>query len=152
MNTENPLNESTKWLARLIADFRVSMLTTVDTDGSLHSRPMVAQYKEFDGNLWFFTHAHTHKVVEVKNCEQVNLSYASWEDGRYVSISGIAELVCDPEKLKEMWNPNYKDWFPQGLDDPDLALLKVRVEEAEYWDASGKVMVQIGGSKARSIE
>jgi general stress protein 26 len=31
------------------------MLTTVDSEGHLHSRPMAVQEMAFDGDLWFFT-------------------------------------------------------------------------------------------------
>ncbi|MDQ3122831.1 MAG: pyridoxamine 5'-phosphate oxidase family protein [Actinomycetota bacterium] len=31
------------------------MMTTVEADGSLRSRPMWTQGDEFDGSLWFFT-------------------------------------------------------------------------------------------------
>jgi hypothetical protein len=26
-------------------------------------------------------------------------------------------------------------WFPNGKDDPDVALLRVSLEKAEYWDS-----------------
>lgn len=34
-----------------------------------------------------------------------------------------------------------KSWFPEGKDDPNIALLKVDVDQAEYWDAPGSRMV-----------
>jgi hypothetical protein len=40
-----------------------------------------------------------------------------------------------PAKAKELWDPNYQTWFPAGPTDPHLALIRVRVERAEYWDA-----------------
>jgi general stress protein 26 len=65
----------------------------------------------------------------------VNVSFADPDKQHYVSASGIAELVDDPAKAKELWHDAYKTWFPKGLDDPDLVLLKVKVEKAEYWDS-----------------
>jgi pyridoxamine 5'-phosphate oxidase like protein len=57
--------------------------------------------------------------------------------------------VRDRQKIEELWNPIYKAWFPKGLEDPDLALLKVEVQEAEYWDTpSGKMVQLIGFVKA----
>ena len=129
----------------LIKDIRFAMLTTIDADGSLRSRPMGTQEAEFDGDLWFFTGASSPKVDEVERDERVNLSYAAPDDNRYVSISGTARLVRDRAKAKELWNPVLKAWFPDGLDDPDLALLRVRVEKAEYWDAPSSKMVQLAG-------
>ena len=46
-----------KKLAELMREFRFVMLTTAAADGSLHSRPMTMQDRDFDGDLWFFTSA-----------------------------------------------------------------------------------------------
>jgi general stress protein 26 len=132
-------------LRDLIRDIRVAMLTTADEDGSLRSRPMATQETELDGDLWFFTAAYSPKVSEVKREHNVNLAYVKPDDERYVSVSGKAELVRDKGKTRELWNPALKAWFPQGLDDPELALLRVRVEKAEYWDSPSGKMVQLAG-------
>lgn len=129
----------------LIKDISFAMLTTVDEDGSLRSRPMQTQEAEFDGEVWFFTSASSPKVGEVQGDQRVNVSYADPDDNRYVSLSGTATLVRDPAKLKELWKPVLKAWFPKGLEDPDLALLRVKVEKAEYWDSPSSKMVQLAG-------
>jgi hypothetical protein len=54
-------------------------------------------------------------------------------------------VVRDKAKAKELWNPLLKAWFPQGLDEPDLVLLNVKVEKAEYWDSPSGKMVQLAG-------
>jgi general stress protein 26 len=136
-------------LNELIHKIDFTMLTTIDTDGTLRSRPMSTQKTPFDGTLWFFTGASSEKVFETRHHNQVNLSYADPKNQRYVSVSGVAELSRDQAKMKELWNPAYKAWFPDGLDDPDLALLKVHVEKAEYWDSpNGTVVTLIGFAKA----
>jgi general stress protein 26 len=132
-------------LREKIKGIRIAMLTTIDEDGSLHSRPMATQETELDGDLWFFTPATSPKVGEIGRDQRVNLSYADPDDQRYVSVSGTARLVRDRAKAKELWNPLLKAWFPQGLDDPDLALLRVHVEKAEYWDSPSSKMVQLAG-------
>lgn len=132
-------------LGELIKDVKIAMLTTVDEDGSLRSRPMATQKTEFDGSLWFFTRASSPKVDEVEKAHEVNLSYAAPDTNTYVSVSGSARLVRDSSKAKELWNPILKAWFPQGLEDPDLALLHVDVAKAEYWDSPSSTMVHIAG-------
>jgi len=132
-------------LGQLIKGIKVAMLTTLCPDGSLRSRPMATQDAEFDGTLWFFTRGDAPKADEVRRSEQVNLSYASPTDQRYVSVSGTAHLVRDPQKIKEFWNPLLKAWFPEGRDDPQLALLRVDVEKAEYWDSPSSTTVHLVG-------
>jgi general stress protein 26 len=129
----------------LIKSIKVAMLTTEDPGGGLRSRPMATQQAEFEGDLWFFTRASSSKSNEAQMHPSVNLSYADPAGNKYVSVSGTAEIVRDPAKNKELWNPIYKAWFPKGLDDPDLALLRVHVEGAEYWDSPSSTMVQIAG-------
>jgi general stress protein 26 len=138
-------DESIRQLSEMIKDIEFAMLTTVEEDGTLRSRPMVTQQVEFDGDLWFFTHASSPKVEEVERERNVNVSYAKPDDQRYVSVSGKARLVRDPEKTRALWNPAYKAWFPGGLDDPQLALLKITVERAEYWDSSQSAFVHLVG-------
>lgn len=129
----------------LIKGIKVAMMTTVEDDGSLRSRPMWTHDRDFDGELWFFTREHSHKVDEVEKDHHVNLAYADPTRERYVSVSGRCRLVRDKEKARELWNPTLKAWFPDGLDDPELALLCVRVERAEYWDTPNSRMVQLAG-------
>ncbi len=60
-------------LRDMIKDIRIAMLTTVDEDGTLRSRPMGTQDVESDGDLWFFTYDPSGKTEEVKRDQQVNL-------------------------------------------------------------------------------
>src|SRR3978361_2088143 len=117
-------NDDIKKLAELIKDIRIAMLPTADSDGSLRSRPMATQTQAFDGDLWFFTREHSGKVDEVNREHQVNVSYAAPSDNRYVSVSGTGRIVTDRAKIKELWSPVLKAWFPKGIDDPEIALLK----------------------------
>jgi general stress protein 26 len=138
-------NKSIQKLASLIKDIRFAMLTTVCPDGTLRSRPMATQQDEFDGVLWFFTSANEPKVREIQNDDHVNVSYADPDKNNYVSVSGRATLVRDKVIAKELWNPFFKAWFPKGLDDPQLALLRIAVEKAEYWDSPNSKLVQLAG-------
>jgi len=141
----NGQHNDIKKLGELIEEINIAMLTTVDEDGTLRSRPMGTQQVEFDGDLWFFTGADSAKVYEVRQEQQVNVSYADAKQQCYVSVSGLAQLVRDQQKMQELWNPIFKAWFPEGLDDPNLALLKVHVTKAEYWESANGVVVQLVG-------
>ena len=137
--------EAQRKLGELIQDVKVAMLTTMTDEGHLRSRPMQSVQRHFDGDLWFFTAHHSGKVEEVQKEHQVNCAFVDLEKNVYVSVSGLANLVTNREKAREYWNPALKAWFPDGLDDPELALLQVRVEEAEYWDTPTSTFVHIAG-------
>lgn len=121
----------------LLKNFNVAMLTTLQSrDGSLHSRPMIARQEVVQGSLWFFSKFASGKVDEIRSGSQVNLSYQNVNAGRYISISGAAYILRDPAQLEAMWNDSYRTWFPQGLAEPELALIRIDVSEAEIWDGN----------------
>ena len=147
--SETTHEEKVKKLGEMIRGIRIAMLTTAMPDGTLRSRPMATQEAEFDGDLWFFTGAGSPKAHEIEEDAHVNVSYVDAEGQRYASVSGRARIVRDRQKAEELWSPAYKAWFPEGLDDPDLALLKVVVDGAEYWDSPSSAAAHlIGTAKA----
>lgn len=140
-----------KKLRKLIKGARVAMLTTVAPDGTLRSRPMATLKAPFEGDVWFFTRATTPKADEIRENDRVNVSFSDGDDNRYLSISGTASLVRDKDRLEQLWSGRLKNWFPDGKKDPDLALLRVRVDRAEYWDKKTAVMIHLAGLVKSSL-
>ena len=141
---EETRQESIEKLKGMLEGIDFCMLTTIN-GGQLRSRPMSTQQFEFDGDLWFFTSDKTHKIEEIEKDPRVNVAYAKPDDNTFLSVSGRAEVSRDRAKMEELWSPIHKAWFPEGLDDPTLCLLKVAVEEAEYWESTSSTIVQIVG-------
>jgi general stress protein 26 len=129
----------------LIKDIKIAMLTTNDNE-AFRARPVQTQPIEFDGReLWFFTHAQTHRAEDLARDDRVSVTYVSCEENSYVAFSGRAELITDRRELARFWDPVNQAWFPKGLDDPNLALLKVSVEHVEFWDAAASTLVEAFG-------
>ena len=127
--------EALEKLRELVKEIDFCMLTTIDENGDPHSRPMSSNGDiDPDGDLWFFTSLSSHKVTEIENLPKVNLSFADPENQRYISITGVAQLVRDRQKIEELWRPEFKIWFPKGKDDPEIALLRISLQKGEYWD------------------
>jgi general stress protein 26 len=144
MTISTDRDQQIKKLHELIKNIDYGMFTTVDDDGSLHSYPMSKSGEiNSEPTLWFFTYAGSHKVTEIEHHEQVNVSFSSPEQQRYVSISGISQLVKDRNKMRELWKPELQTWFPKGLDEPDIALLKVNINQINYWDSASSFKPQI---------
>lgn len=139
-------------LAALVRQMRIAMFTTIEPDGSLRSRPLHTVEIDAAGRLWFFTQAHSPKSLEAEaNAHQVALSYADPRDEDFASISGTANVVRDREKMRALWSSKLEPWFPRGLDDPDLALLEVRIDKAEYWDSPRRENVKIATLRPEDI-
>ncbi|WP_034383418.1 pyridoxamine 5'-phosphate oxidase family protein [Deinococcus sp. YIM 77859] len=139
-HTEHPTREEAiKTLAGLIKDVKFAMLTVTTAEGHLKAHPMTTQQTEFDGDIWFIGGKDTEQVQCMAARPQVNVSYSDPGKNNYVSVSGVAELVEDRAKLEELWSDLYKAYFPQGIDDPNIQLIKVSAQGAEYWEGSGRM-------------
>lgn len=136
--------EAVRTLAGMIQDIPVAMLTTTGM-GRLRSRPMVTQRLPFDGDLWFLTARAAGKTGEIRERQSVHVTFVSPGDDRYVWASGTAALVDDPARVKDLWHSGYQPWFPGGPTDASVSLIKVRVEEAGYWDSATSRMVLLAG-------
>lgn len=142
-------HEGADKLYALIEDMRICMMTTVDTQGRLFSRPMYALAPDEAGDLWFFTRLSSPKVREFGADGRVNLAFSHPGKQNYVSVSGRAQLVRDRQRIAQMWAEPMRAWFPDGEDDPELVLVRVHPETGEYWDSpSGAVVFLYGYAKA----
>lgn len=150
-STEKPTSyeQDLARLGELIADIKIAMLTTRDDDGTLRSRPMGTQSAdEFDGTLYFFTNADSHKALEVEDNRAVNVAYSQPGSQKYASLSGNATVTQNRDQLEAHWTPALKVWFPEGLEDPKLALIRVDVSKAEFWDSPSKPVLLLAMAKA----
>ena len=137
-------------LRSLIEGIEVAMLTVVEEDGSPRSMPMYTQPKaKFDGTLWFMTSRSSRKVHEIEDDQHVGLCYVDQKGQRYVSLNGRASVLRDQAKIDELWTPLHLAFWPAGREDPDIVLLKVEVDRAEYWDTpEGRIAQVLGFAKA----
>ncbi len=142
--------ESRQKVWDLIKNIRVAMLVTRDHDDALSARPMSAVNTEFEGALWFMTAGDSPKLEEIASAPDVLVAYAEPKDQHYVSVRGAATIVRDKARINAFWSEAARVWFPQGPDKSDIALIRVDVESAEYWDAPSATMVYVYGyAKAR---
>lgn len=118
-------------IAELVKSAKIGLLTTVNATGQLVSRPLAAQDTDFDGDLWFFTQDPSPKVDDIRANPSVNVAFESKKG--YLSVAGSATVVHDQARIDELWSPSVSGWFPEGKDDPSIALIKVAAETVELW-------------------
>jgi general stress protein 26 len=138
--TEHPEPESVDSRARrraveIAQDSRFCMVTSTAADGALHARPMTPQQVTDDLEAWFFISRDSEQAADIRVRPAVNLSFDGSSD--WLSVAGTATLVDDRALVEEMWSPVVEAWFPDGPQDPDVTLLRVDAESAEYWKAPG---------------
>jgi general stress protein 26 len=131
-----------KKFKELVEEVKTCMFITNTTGDDEHTRPMATIETEDDGTLWFFTDARSIKVEEVNKQHAVHLVYAHPGKSTYLDVWGSAEIVTDRQQVIDKWSPIVKAWFPDGIADPNLTLLKVQPYEAYYWEAESGKMVE----------
>lgn len=148
MNIEPQSRADLAHVASLIDGIPIAMLTNIDADGALSSRPMVALEMDADGALWFLTDLRSEKVEHLR---AVNLSFSDSVRATYVSLSGRGEIDTDRTRIERLWTAALRPWFGDGPRASTLALLKFVPDAADYWDAPTSTMVRVFGALASAL-
>lgn len=120
----------------LLATFQTAVLVTRGSRNMLHARPMAIACVDENCDLWFMTSRDSAKVHEIDVDTRAHvICQNGWSS--CVCISGRATIEYDREKIHKLWNPSLQVWFPQGVNDPEITLIRVVGEQGEYWDNSG---------------
>jgi general stress protein 26 len=120
----------------LANDVNICMFTTIGEDGEVSSRPMFTSSIDEEGNVWFFTNEFSGTINEVSKDNLVHLIYSHPGKNIYLDVKGTCSLVIDHKKMEELWSSELKNWFPDGLADGKICLVKVSTESAHYWNHS----------------
>jgi len=133
-------SETRAKLSKMVNGARTAFMVTRSGDHGMHGRPMqTAEVTEDFQKLYFSNARDSGKTREIKNDDHVFLGYSNSSGAEWVCINGRARVVDDRAKIKELWNPIWKNWF-KGPDDPNLVLIEVTPESAEYWDSGSQVI------------
>jgi len=127
-------------LVDLLEDHPIAMFTTYGGSG-IRSVPMARQEVEPDAQMWFIASRDTRHVSDIAAEPRVSLTFSSRDS--WVALTGTATVVEDRPKLEELWNTFAEAWLPGGPDNPDAVLLRVDVDEAEYWDTPGSTVASL---------
>src|SRR5688572_23681259 len=126
-----------------IDETEIAMMTTRRPDGHLHSRAMATQKRAAGADLWFVTLEDTQKVRDVAADPHINLSYYKDRTREWISVSGLASITRDREKIHELYAPDWKAWFPKEddprhgtKDDPRMVLIGVDVHAAAFLEVN----------------
>jgi general stress protein 26 len=118
-----------------------------------HSEPLTAQLdKDQVDTLWFFVGRDNRLIQGGKAMAQ----YVSKGHDYFACLSGTVRVDNDRAMIDKLWSRPAEAWFPGGKDDPNLALLRFDIDDAELWEAdmslSGKLKMLFGGTIKASEE
>ena len=132
--------EKRKQLEKIVNDSHTAFFVTHSRGEAMHGRPMAnAKVEPGLSAIWFASHKNSGKTVELQEDHEVLLGYTNSSGSEWASVSGTACFVDDRAKVKELWSPIWKNWF-DGPDDPNIELIRVSPQFAEYWDNGSKAV------------
>jgi general stress protein 26 len=148
MNIEEQGTPDLRLIAKLIENMKVAMLTSIEPDGSLTSRPMMPLELDAAGVFWFFTDIRSERLEHLR---QLNLAFSDEERSTYLSLSGHGEVDNERSRIEVLWTPEAEAWFPDGPQSNTLALLRFVARNGEYWDAPASRMVRFATMAAAAV-
>jgi general stress protein 26 len=119
---------------------KIGFAMRVTRDGDkLRARPMSAYLEREENAIYFLTDARRHKDEEIARNPAVNLSFANASDQKYVSVTGTAVVCNDRARIKRLFSTPAKAWW-NSAEDPNIRVLKITPDDAEFWDSPGSVI------------
>ena len=138
-------------IRQLLKELPIAFMVTAQ-DNAITARPIgvVGDHAAFDGSLWFITDRRSRTVQAIESGATTAVLFQNDREGTYLHLTGHAVVVEDPEKLKELYTPVQRTWFPDGVDDPHITLLRFDAREASYWDGHAS-MLRLALAYAKSV-
>ncbi|HEX2853773.1 MAG TPA: pyridoxamine 5'-phosphate oxidase family protein [Opitutaceae bacterium] len=136
---------------------RVCLFVTLPGQFPLSTRPMAVQDVDAAGNLWFLSARSSVKNKHINRDPRVQLFFGNPGDSQYLTVHGFA-TVSDNRALREKyWTPIAKTWIHEGVDDPELTVIRVTVKDGYYWDTEhGKaialVKIAVGAMTGKTMD
>ncbi len=129
-------------LKNLVDEINICLFcTNLKTDDGSKCSPMTVQKVCDQGNVWFFSEKNSDKNEDIVQNKSVQLFFSHPGKNSYLVVNGDAEIIIDRKKIEELWSPLVKLWFPEGKDDPNLSIIKVKPTTAYCWDVDGNKMI-----------
>jgi len=135
--------EAIKKLKEMAEDIKTCMFCTRIDRMPIETRPMSTRIVDEEGNIWFISSQDSHKNLEIKDHDEVQLIYAKNSDFHFLSVYGHATILKDKDKIEELWTKWADAWFEDGKKDPNVTLICVKPKEAYYWDTKDGKMVSL---------
>lgn len=115
-------------------------------NGESHSEPLTAQLdKDQVDTIWFFIG----KDNRLAKGGPAMAQFVSKGQDFFACLSGNVAIDNDPHMIEKLWSKPVEAWFPEGKSDPNLALLRFDIDNAELWESdmslTGKLKMLFGG-------
>lgn len=124
----------------------VACVTTIDAEGRPQSRAMFNlhnrdQFPALRGlfpaegfETWFTTNTASRKMTDIARNRAVAALYCRPAEWRGLMLGGDFEIIDDKAAKRRLWQDGWELYYPQGPDDPDYAVLRLRPTLVKYYE------------------
>jgi general stress protein 26 len=131
-----------KELSTILQSFDVCMMTTIDNNGEINSRPMLQNKEaEYDGYLYFFSREDTRKVRDLNDIPTISLTYQDKENTMFLQAHGEGEIVHSPAEMAPHWDKKLDTWWHEREYTPGMCMMRVKVSWLRYWYQGKDVVI-----------
>ncbi|HJU24514.1 MAG TPA: pyridoxamine 5'-phosphate oxidase family protein [Casimicrobiaceae bacterium] len=138
-------------LWKRLADERVAMLSTQGVDATPIARPVMPVSIEPEGRVWLFTEIDGDIAGDIRRDSRVQMLFVNQEKELYASLTGVADVLHDPRKAREIWSASAGVFYPNGPDDANLGMVRIDVHRGDYWDMKDAKLVRFFKLAAAAI-
>lgn len=121
-------------IRELAESTRVCLFGTALQRPPLSVRPMTVQSVDESGNVWFLSARSSTTNRDIHASPAVQLFFANPGTSEYMTLDGVGMISDDPAVRREHWTPIAKTWFNEGVDDPEVTVIRVEPNDGYYWD------------------
>ena len=131
-------------VSTLIKSFDVCMMTTIDSNGDINSRPMLQNKEaEFNGYLYYFSLMDTRKVRDLYDIPTISLTYQDKEGKQFLQVHGEAELTNDTKLMAKHWDAALDTWWPLREHTERMCMIVVKVSWIRHWHEGKDKLIEL---------
>jgi len=141
------LAEAKKLSLELIETCKAAILTTIDFEGfpitramfNLRNKEQFPEFSEFfkkqedEFIIYISTNTSSSKVEHIKTNPKISVYYCDSENFKGVMFGGEVDIIDDRDIKSKIWLDWWTKYYPEGLEDPDYALLKLNPKTARFY-------------------
>jgi general stress protein 26 len=141
------VEEAKKLGIKLMAESKAAILTTIDSDGfpitramfNLRNRDQFPEFSEFFENqqnpftIFISTNTSSSKVTQLSQNPRMCVYFVDAEDFKGFMLGGSAEIINDKEIKEKIWLDWWTRYYPEGLEDPDYTLVRMKPTNARFY-------------------
>ncbi len=127
------INEAIEAGKELIQNSRICFLGTNHTDGYPRLKAMLNTKHEGIEKIWLLTNTGSKRVAQLRDDTKASIYFV--DETRFMGLLLVGDITLrfDREAREMMWKPGYTMYYPQGIDDPDYAVLEFTTRQGNYY-------------------